>query len=125
MLKHGYFSARRRISVDGVEVLDERPNPLEAIRLWNTATEHPIVIAGHPAAVRIDPTMDNTTYKKFLIVDGKDVESGTAMNALAETARGTREGRWMAGYGGVGGFLFWAIALAVTLAVGQLLFSPR
>ena len=31
----------------------------------------------------------------------------------------------MAGYGGVGGFLFWAIALAVTLAVGQLLFSPR
>lgn len=112
VLRHGYFSARRHISVDGVEVLDERPGLLEALRLWNTATEHPLVIAGHPAAVRIDPTIDNMTYRKVLILDGKDVESGRAMAALPESANGRREGRWMAGYGGCAGF-----ALSIGAAV--------
>jgi len=121
ILHHGYFSARRRISVDGVEVLDVRPAPLEAVRLWNTATEHAFVIAGHPCAIRIDSTIDNMTYKKFLIVDGRDIDSGAPLAALPEIARGQREGRWMAGYGGVGGFALTMLGVIVAVVAFQLL----
>jgi len=117
VLRHGYFSARRQLSVDGREVLDIRPDPFNAIRLWNTATEHAFVVAGHACVVRIDPTIDNATYKKFLIVDGRDAESGAPRAVLRAAADGTREGRWMAGYGGISGFVVRALAAIIGLAL--------
>lgn len=116
VVRHGYFSARRQISVDGHEVLDLRPGPLTAVRLWNTATEHPFVVAGHACTVRIDPTIDNMTYKKFLVVDGLRVDTGTPVVPLPATAAGAREGRWLAGYGGFRGFVV-SIVTAVSVMV--------
>lgn len=124
VLDHGYFSARRRVIVDGSTVVDIRPNPLDAVRMWNTATEHPFAIAGHACAVRIDPTVDNMTYKKFLIVDGQDADHGTSLEPLPETPTGGREGRWLAGYGGIGGALLTLLG-AIVIAVLMRFFANR
>jgi hypothetical protein len=121
VVKHGYFNARRQIFLDERQILDERPGPLRAVRLWNTATEHAFSIAGHACAVRIDPTIDNMTYKKFLIVDGRDSESGRAMTPLPATASGAREGQWLAGQGGIRRFLVSMIGVAVAVAIFELL----
>ena len=116
VLEHGYFSARRRITVDGAEVLDQRPRGFGAVRLWNTATEHPIVIAGHDCAVRIDPTIDNVSYMKFLIVDGRDVDSGKPMPPLPVTATGARESEWL-GKGGAKRFLISMVGVVVVVSL--------
>jgi hypothetical protein len=97
LLRHGYFSARRQVFVDGRPVVDVRPEGLGFVRLWNTATDHEFTVDGHRCFVRIDPTVDNMTYKKFLSVDGADVDSGTVMTPLPTTASGMREGGWMGG----------------------------
>jgi hypothetical protein len=96
VVKHGYFNARRQIFLDEREILDERPGPLRAVRLWNT-------------------------YKKFLIVDGHDSESGRAMTPLPVTASGTREGQWLAGQGGIRRFLVSMIGVAVAVVIFELL----
>lgn len=100
LVDHGYFSGRRRITVDGVVVLDERPGALDAVRLWNTATEHDFTVEGHAGRIRIDPTVDNMTYKKYLSIDGRDLETGMPTEALPSIAAGRREGKWLTGYGG-------------------------
>src|SRR5712692_5857089 len=101
VVKHGYFSARRQIFVDGSRILDIQPDPLNAVRLWNTATEHPFSVAGHNCSIRIDPTIDNATYKKQLIVDGRDVDTLAPIAPFALAKNGARAGRWLAGYGGL------------------------
>jgi hypothetical protein len=101
IVRHGFFSARREVLLDGRKILDIRPGLIPALKLWNTATDHPFTIAGHPAWLRIDPTVDNVTYRKSLIVDGRDVETGTAVEMLPQTPAGAHEGRWLAGYGGL------------------------
>jgi hypothetical protein len=122
VIKHGYFNARRQIFVDGTRILDLRPNPLRALRLWNTATDHLFTVAGHPCSIRIDPTIDNATYKKQLVVDGHDVESGAAVALLPETSVGVHEGEWLAGYGG---FLVQPFAMAAIVLGGVASQSTR
>lgn len=97
LLRHGYFSARRQVFVDGKPVLDVRPAGLGFVRLWNTATDHEFTVDGHRCFVRIDPTVDNMTYKKFLSVDGVDADSGAPMAALPMNDSGMREGGWLGG----------------------------
>lgn len=121
LLRHGYFSARRQLAVDGRQILDVRPGPITAVRLWNTATEHVFDIDGHSCAVRVDPTIDNMTYRKSLIVDGVDVETGARMAPLPPGASGAREGRWMAGYGGLGGFVLTLAGAIVVVTVARML----
>ena len=119
VVEHGYFSARRRILLDGAPVIDVRPDPFNAVRLWNTATEHVFKVDGHEAVVRIDPGIDNMTYKKFLFIDGHDVDSGIPLRPVSSERGDLREGKWLAGYGGP---LVQPFALAA-LIVGQLAFA--
>jgi hypothetical protein len=111
LLRHGYFSARRQVLVDGKPVVDVRPPGLGFVRLWNTATDHEFAVDGHRCFVRIDPTIDNMTYKKFLSVDGIDVDSGATMTTLPMTESGTRAGGWMGGRSGE-----WVASLFATSA---------
>lgn len=115
VLEHGYFSARRRIIVDGREVADIRPGPLRAVRLWNTITEHPFAIDGHTGAVRVDPS-NALTYQFDLIVDGRSEKTGTEVAPLPHTAGdGSRESTWdMAGILGAAPFAI------LSVLVGQL-----
>jgi hypothetical protein len=121
VVDHGYFSARRRILVDGVPVVDISPGPFNAVRLWNTATEHSFKVAGHAAVVRIDPTIDNMTYKKFLSIDSRDVDGEPSLTPLAGERGAVREGAWLAGYGGL---LVQPFALAALIA-GQVAFARQ
>lgn len=121
VVDHGYFSARRSILVDGTSVVDVRPGPFNAVRLWNTATEHAFRVGGHEAVVRIDPTIDNMTYKKLLFIDGYDVDGGPGLTPLANERGDVREGTWLAGYGGL---LVQPFALAA-LVVGQIAYARQ
>jgi hypothetical protein len=121
VVDHGYFSARRRIQVDGASVVDISPDPFNAVRLWNTATEHVFSVAGHEAVVRIDPTIDNMTYKKFLSIDGRDVDGGPGLTLLGGKGGAVREGEWLAGYGGI---LVQPFAFAALVA-GQVAFARQ
>ena len=121
VVHHGYFSARRQIYVDGSRILDVQPDPLNAVRLWNTATEHSFQVAGHSCSIRVDPTIDNATYKKQLIVDGHDVDTGVPITPLPLTNSGVREGRWLAGYGGL---VVQPFALAA-IVLGQLAYQAH
>ena len=115
VLEHGYFSARRRITVDGREVADVRPGPLRAMRLWNTITEQPFRIDGHPCAVRVDPS-NALTYQFDLIVDGRSEKTGAEVAPLPHaTGEGSRESTWdMAG-------ILWAVPFAIlSVLIGQL-----
>lgn len=119
VVNHGYFSARRSVLLDGVPVIDIRPDPFNAVRFWNTATEHTFRIDGHEAVVRIDPTIDNMTYKKFLFIDGRDVDGGANRTPLPGQHGDVREGAWLAGYGGL---LVQPFALAA-FVIGQIAFA--
>jgi hypothetical protein len=95
VLEHGYFSARRRVTVDGREILSIRPPLPSALRLWNTVTEHPFTIDGHPCAVRVDPS-NAVSYQFDLVVDGRSQKTGQPVAPLPYPgANGSREGRWM------------------------------
>jgi hypothetical protein len=121
VVNHGYFSARRTIRLDDVAVIDIQPGPFNAVRYWNTATEHAFKIGEHEATVRIDPTIDNMTYKKFLFIDGHNVDGGASHVPLATQEGGAREGQWLAGYGGL---LVQPFALAA-LIIGQLAYARQ
>jgi hypothetical protein len=121
VVDHGYFSARRTIMVDGVPVVDIRPSLFNAVRFWNTATEHAFRVDSHDAVVRIDPTIDNMTYKKFLFIDGRDVAGGASHTPLPGQRGAVREGTWLAGYGGL---LVQPFALAA-LIISQVSFARQ
>lgn len=121
VVEHGYFSAHRRIVLDGAPVIDVRPSPWNAVRFWNTATEHIFRVDGHEAVVRIDPGIDNMTYKKFLFVDGRDVDGGAGRTPLSTEHGDMREGTWLAGYGGL---LVQPFAFAA-LIVGQVAYARQ
>jgi Fas apoptotic inhibitory molecule (FAIM1) len=111
VLEHGYFSARRHITLDGREVADIRPGPLRAVRLWNTVTDHPFTIDGHPCAVRVDPS-NGMNYQFDLIVDGRSQKTGEQVAPLPDAGEsGARESKWaLAG--------LWWIAPFSILSVG-------
>ena len=121
VVNHGYFSARRTILLDGAPVIDIQPGPFNAVRFWNTATEHVFKIGDHAATVRIDPTIDNMTYKKFLFIDGENVDGGASHVPLPAQHGGTREGTWLAGYGGL---LVQPFAFAA-LIIGQVAYARQ
>jgi hypothetical protein len=121
VVNHGYFSARRTILLDGAPVVDIRPGAFNAVRFWNTATEHPFRVDGHEAVVRIDPTIDNMTYKKFLSIDGRDVGGGPSRTPLPGQQGDVREGKWLAGYGGL---LVQPFAFAA-LIIGQVAYARQ
>jgi hypothetical protein len=114
VLEHGYFSARRHITLDGAEIADIRPGRLRAVRLWNTITEHPFTIDGHTCAIRVDPS-NGMNYQFDLIVDGRSQKTGQPVAPLPYTADGkAREGRWiLAG-------LWWSLPFAIiSVLIGQ------
>jgi hypothetical protein len=121
VVDHGYFSAYRTILLDGAPVIDIHPGPFNALRFWNTATEHTFRVDGHEAVVRIDPTIDNMTYKKFLSIDGRDVDGGASRTPLPGQQGEVREGTWLAGYGGL---LVQPFAFAA-LIIGQVAYARQ
>src|SRR5438093_399970 len=71
-VEHGYWSARRVVRVDGVEVLRVEPRSLrERDDLWQTSTEHPFEIGAHHLVLRVRPGM--VTYDLELFVEAADL----------------------------------------------------
>lgn len=76
----GYWNARRTVEVDGRQVLDLRPRWLEAPTYWQSSTEHPFQIDGHPAALRVIPGRLN--YHLDLVVDRTSIRTGRPAGEL-------------------------------------------
>jgi hypothetical protein len=70
----GYWNARRTVDVDGRHVLDLRPRWFEVPTYWQSSTEHPFAIDGHPAALRVVPGRWN--YQLDIVVDGTSLGTG-------------------------------------------------
>jgi FAIM1 (Fas apoptotic inhibitory molecule) protein len=115
IIEHGYFSARRRITVDGREIADIRPGPLRAVMLWNTITEHPFELDGHACAIRVDPS-NGMNYQFDLLVDGRSQKTGTETAPLPLAGNASaRQSKWL-----LAGFL-WSIPFAfASVLIGQL-----
>ncbi len=86
-VEHGYWSARRVVRVDGVEVLRVEPRSLrERDDLWQTSTEHPFEIGAHHLVLRVRPGM--VSYDIELIVDGRSTTDGLPAGPLRAPANG-------------------------------------
>lgn len=73
--QHGYWSARRIVTVDGAEVFKFTPASFrEQTDLWQTSTEQAFVVDGHPLALRVRPGAFR--YDVDLIVDGRSMYDG-------------------------------------------------
>ena len=86
-VEHGYWSGRRVVSVDGVEVLRVEPRSLrERDDLWQTSTEHPFEIGAHHLVLRVRPGV--LTYDIELVVDGRSTTDGLPAGPLRPPANG-------------------------------------
>ena len=87
----GYWNAQRSVDVDGRRVLTAGPRMwLETTTYWQTSTEHPFDISGHPAALRVVPGQLN--YQLDLVIDGRSLRTGGPSGALTP-AKLTGRGR--------------------------------
>jgi hypothetical protein len=86
-VEHGYWSGRRVVRVDGLEVLRVEPRSLrERDDLWQTSTEHPFEIGAHHLVLRVRPGV--LTYDIDLIVDGRSAIDGLPAGPLRPPANG-------------------------------------
>jgi len=84
-VRHGYWSARRMVSVDGVEVIRHVPRSFhEQTDLWQTSTEHPFTVDGHHLAMRVRPGVFQ--YDIELVVDGRSADDGLPVGPLRRPA---------------------------------------
>jgi hypothetical protein len=73
-LRHGYWTQRRTVTVDGERVLDIRADPLRTI-VWSTkTTEHAFALDGQRLAVRVRPGW--LFYELDLVIEGRSVTTG-------------------------------------------------
>ena len=90
---HGYWSARRVVRVDGVEVLRVEPRSFrERIDLWQSSTEHVFGIDTHRLALRVRPGL--LTYEIELVVDGRSLSDGLPAGPLRPPAHGRYSYTW-------------------------------
>ncbi len=83
--RHGYWSARRTVSVDGVEVFRHVPKSFrEQTDLWQTSTDQPFAVDGHRLALRVRPGVFQ--YDIDLIVDGRSSDDGLPAGPLRRPA---------------------------------------
>jgi hypothetical protein len=83
--RHGYWSARRIVTVDGVEVFRFVPRSFhEQTDLWQTSTEEQFAVDGHRASLRVRPGLLH--YDLELIVDGLSADDGLPAGPLRRPA---------------------------------------
>lgn len=83
--EHGYWSARRRVTVDGTEVFRFVPRSFhEQTDLWQTSTEQPFKVDGHAASLRVRPGL--ARYDIELILDGRSADDGLPAGPLRRPA---------------------------------------
>jgi hypothetical protein len=83
--RHGYWSARRIVTVDGAEVFRYIPRSFhEQTDLWQTSTEHHFNVDGHPSSLRVRPGL--LGYDVELVVDGRSTDNGLPAGPLRRPA---------------------------------------
>lgn len=93
-VEHGYWSARRAVRVDRVEVLRVEPRSLrERYELWQTSTEHPFDIDSHRLVLRVRP--GTVRYDIELVVDGRSLIDGLPAGPLRSPAHGRYSYAWV------------------------------
>ena len=72
-IDHGYWSAKRRILVDGHEVVRFSPG-LKFMTYWASPTIHEFEVAGSPATISVTPNRQTNRYDISLFINGTEVE---------------------------------------------------
>jgi len=93
-VEHGYWSARRVVRVDGIEVLRIEPRSLrERSELWQTSTEHSFDVDSHRLVLRVRP--GTVHYDIELVVDGRSPIDGLPAGPLRPPAHGRYSYAWV------------------------------
>jgi Fas apoptotic inhibitory molecule (FAIM1) len=124
-VEHGYWTARRVVRVDGVEVLRVEPRSLrERSELWQTSTEHPFVIDSHRLVLRVRP--GSLRYDIELVVDGRSPIDGLPAGPLRAPAHGRYSYAWVkAVLAGLPVFVYLLLVLGLFGPVARAFGSPR
>jgi len=122
---HGYWSARRVVRVDGVEVLRVEPRSFrERIDLWQSSTEHVFGIDTHRLALRVRPGL--LTYEIELVVDGRSLSDGLPAGPLRPPAHGRYSYTWFkVGVAGAVFFVYQLIVLGLFGPIARAFGGPR
>lgn len=81
----GYWSSRRVVRVDGVEVFRVVPRSFrEQTDMWQNSMEHPFAVDGHRFVLRVRPALAGHDVE--LVVDGRSLEDGLPAGPLRPPA---------------------------------------
>jgi len=81
----GYWSSRRVVHVDGVEVFRVVPHSFrEQTDMWQNSVEYPFVVDGHRFLLRVRPAL--VGHDVDLVVDGRSLEDGLPAGPLRPPA---------------------------------------
>jgi hypothetical protein len=124
-VEHGYWSARRVVRVDGVEVLRVEPRSLrERFELWQTSTEHPFAVGSHRLVLRVRP--GTVRYDIELVVDGRSLIDGLPAGPLRPPAHGRYSYAWVkVALVGLPLFVYMLLVLGVVGPVARAFGGPR